>query len=281
MMRRVVWMCACLSLAAGLVACEEEDALQGSLTEVYDTSFSTTRARLYPSELSIEYVREDGQVPVRVTVRREDGVLGVGTYVLGTRGDVTGRSGDVDMPPLAGGSVVLERFGGQAGSTVEGRFDARFLTGEETSSLSGSFVAPLEVIEASEGYESEAYPPGRTCVGAVPLAVGSWVSGVLSEDDSDDVDSSCGVGGGVFAYRVEVEAAEVLEEGVEPEVPVYQVQVRVEEGVRVALMQGVCSAEALRVCALEASNEEYPLGAGLWYLVAEGVGAYEVRVRRR
>jgi hypothetical protein len=47
---------------AVLASCDDEKAnfLDGSLTESYDLGFDNVRIRLYPSELSIEYVSNGG-----------------------------------------------------------------------------------------------------------------------------------------------------------------------------------------------------------------------------
>ncbi|MFO0746695.1 MAG: hypothetical protein U1F43_13640, partial [Myxococcota bacterium] len=82
---------ACASLAG---ACADQvDALDGSVSEFYPLAFSAVRARLYSSELSIEFVTASGEAVVRVTVRRaEHEPKGAESIDLGTYGDVTGSS---------------------------------------------------------------------------------------------------------------------------------------------------------------------------------------------
>ena len=52
-----------LSLSSLLLACDDEGALGGSIGDVYRLGHDGVRARLYDSELSIEYTRDNGSVP--------------------------------------------------------------------------------------------------------------------------------------------------------------------------------------------------------------------------
>lgn len=126
--------------------------LQGSLLDFYDVEYSMVRARLYSSELAIEYVREDGEVPVRVTVLRDVDLVAGESFSLPARGNITGRSGDTDIPELADGSVLLEEFEIVEGSQVVGNFSASFSLGMDTASLSGEFDVPLEIVDRVQGY---------------------------------------------------------------------------------------------------------------------------------
>ena len=82
----------------GAAGCSDPNTIDGSLTGFYDTSFNDVRARLYPSQLAIEYVRENGEVPVRIVVKfgpeYGDERIRTKTYNLKDRGAVTGRSHD-------------------------------------------------------------------------------------------------------------------------------------------------------------------------------------------
>ena len=145
-----------LAMFASVGCSDEEGALRGSLEEFYNINYVDVRARLYPSELAIEYIRENGQVPVRVTLRRTEGEpIRTGDYDLGTKGNITGRSGDNDIPPFNGGSLTLEEFSASNGASIVGEFSARFRTGEDEAALSGDFDTELEVIENIAGYDAD------------------------------------------------------------------------------------------------------------------------------
>ncbi|MGF1465132.1 MAG: hypothetical protein ACFCGT_03275 [Sandaracinaceae bacterium] len=160
-------------LAAG---CEDRGgSLTGSLGAIYDTRFVTVRARLYESEVSAEYVRSDGTVPVRVTVDRSevglaDGVVGL--IELG-QADVSGIARDgTPIPVPAEGEVTLDEAPLVDGQTLRGSFLARFPTRDRTFSLSGSFAAPLEVVRweelGPEGLRPPADAPDLGPAGAAP-----------------------------------------------------------------------------------------------------------------
>ncbi len=146
-----------LAMALMLVGCsEDEGALRGSLENFYDISYSTLRARLYPSELSIEYVQEDLQVPVRVTLRKlSTGMLAPGAYDLTALGTISGRSRDNDIPKMISGKIVLDTYTPVNGSTISGSFEAKFATGQDQASLAGEFSTTLEVIDQVNGYDAD------------------------------------------------------------------------------------------------------------------------------
>ncbi|MDX9720753.1 MAG: hypothetical protein RBU37_08390 [Myxococcota bacterium] len=156
---RVSSLLVAFALLSGLAGACEDSSLSGSLTDYYNTDFDRVRARLYSSELTIEYVRETGEVPVRVSLRRGDAGIGTGSHDLTTRGGVTGRSGDMDIPPFISGQLQLDDFSAKPGAAVKGEFTAKFQTGKDELSLSGSFSTKLEVVERVEGYEVDGYPP--------------------------------------------------------------------------------------------------------------------------
>ena len=147
-----------LRLAAGAIllcsSCGDEGSgrLRGSLLNFYDAEHERVRARLYSSELAIEYVREDGEVPVRVTLRRDADLVAGERFTLPARGALTGRVGDTDAPELEEGEVTLERFEIVEGERVVGEFTASFTLREDTASLSGTFDAPLQIVDRVPGY---------------------------------------------------------------------------------------------------------------------------------
>jgi hypothetical protein len=136
----------------GLCACSDSGGtLSGSLGDYYDLSFDHTRARLYSSDLAVEFVAADGQVPVRVSLSRGDG-LAAGTYDLEQRGDITGQRDDTRIPRFISGTLELSKFSASDGAAIEGSFEAKFATGRDESTLDGEFATTLEVIEGPKGY---------------------------------------------------------------------------------------------------------------------------------
>ena len=171
----IVGMCAC-SDAGG--------SLSGSLGDYYDLSFDHTRARLYSSDLAVEFVAADGQVPVRVSLSRGDG-LTTGTYDLEQRGDVTGQRGDTRIPRFISGTVELSKFSATDGAEIEGSFEAKFATGRDESTLDGEFTTTLEVIEGPKGYGFD------TGVDAGDAGVDAGDAGHAGDDsDAGDVSMS-------------------------------------------------------------------------------------------
>jgi hypothetical protein len=144
MSRRLTWL-GLLSLISLLASCDTDgNGLRGSLSTFHDLSFSSVRARLYSSELAIEYVRENQEVALRVTVRRAEIEPGPGVEAdLATQGDVTGATAGTPLPPLTAGTVRFSRFSAAADSTVRGHFDARFEAGLTEVGLTGDFDVPL------------------------------------------------------------------------------------------------------------------------------------------
>jgi len=105
------------------------------------------RARLYPSELAIEFVRDNGEVPVRITIRRAEAeVVRPGSVDLGRYGDVTGSLADREMPPFDDGELIFDEVGRDEGDALSGSFTARFVAGRATYDLHGSFATHLEVV---------------------------------------------------------------------------------------------------------------------------------------
>lgn len=149
-MKRLLFVMIVLVLAS---SCSKEEAsLVGSLGDFYELRHDAVRARLYESELAIEFVRENFEVPVRVTVSTTP-KLEPGEYDLAERGDVTGRSDGVDIPRFRTGALRLDRYEGVGDTRISGDFDATFDTGKDVASLAGLFDTTLVVIDSVEGYD--------------------------------------------------------------------------------------------------------------------------------
>ncbi len=147
-----------VGLSLGPWACAENN-LSGSLTSYYNVDFDRVQARLYKdSELAIEFVRDNGEVPVRITIKADEAIKAK-TYSLPRMGTVSGRSGDSDMPQLTSGSVTLDAFKAKQGETLSGTFTARFDVGKDELNLTGDFSARLELVAAVPGYHIDGYPP--------------------------------------------------------------------------------------------------------------------------
>jgi hypothetical protein len=136
-------------LLAPASGCTEDNSLSGSLGDFYRLEFDVVRARLYSSELSIEYVsRGTGAVPVRVTLRTDEQEPRAGeTYDLGEHGDVTGRLPDgMEMLPVVDGELTLDEFGPELDDRVRGSFEAKLRAERDTLSLTGTFDTELEPV---------------------------------------------------------------------------------------------------------------------------------------
>ena len=141
-----------LGLCCGALSCSPEGDLGGSMERFYDLSYAQVRARQYPTELAIEYVREDAQVPVRVTVRVAQ--IKVGEPMdLKAVGSVSGRTRDTDLPDLRSGTLTLERYEPRDGAPLKGSFVADFLVGRDRASLTGRFDTTLEIVPAVQGFD--------------------------------------------------------------------------------------------------------------------------------
>ncbi|MCB9729700.1 MAG: hypothetical protein H6744_05350 [Deltaproteobacteria bacterium] len=137
-------------LAVCAWACDSgANTLGGSLSTFHDLGFATVRARLYSSELAMEYVRENQEVALRVSLRRsavepESGLVAD----LATQGDVTGSTQRTPLPPLTAGTLRLARFEAREGASVRGHFDARFEAGLTEVGLHGDFDMPLTIVHS-------------------------------------------------------------------------------------------------------------------------------------
>ncbi|MEM1348917.1 MAG: hypothetical protein AAGI01_10200 [Myxococcota bacterium] len=167
-----------LFLAASVLGgcAADPNQLDGSLERFYDLSYATVRARLYSGELSIEFVRETGEVPLRVTMRRDSNLTtGVSFVERGGKARfdaireddpsaqlpeyaeqdvlISGRSGDTDMPDMIRGTVIFSAFDVFEESRIAGEFTASFQVGEDEASLTGRFDTTLELVDMVPGYE--------------------------------------------------------------------------------------------------------------------------------
>lgn len=127
-----------------LAGCDDTDAtaLRGSVSRIYALDFVETRARLSASELSIEYVAGDGQVPVQIIARPPPD--GAATVDLATDGDVLGRRDGIALPARKSGALVLLSFAPSEGGVVIGSFEAVLTTGETDYTLVGTFDTVVE-----------------------------------------------------------------------------------------------------------------------------------------
>lgn len=147
---------AVLSLLFASTGCSRDEAsLVGSLGDFYELRHDLVRARLYPSELAIEYVRENNEVPVRITILT-DPMIEIGEYDLAEVGDITGRADGVEIPRFRTGTFRLQQFDPNTESRIRGDFDATFETGKDVASLAGKFDTTLVVIDRVGGYDVDA-----------------------------------------------------------------------------------------------------------------------------
>ena len=143
-----VWAALLIALAAS-TGCADA-ALEGSLGTIYPIEFDSLRLRLYSSSVSVEYVKIDGSVPIRVTTDRETAMNaspGMAVDLL-QHGDVTGRtSDDREIPRFSEGSIVFEELSDEMGGLVRGSFTAKFPAGEtDVLGLKGLFDGALELV---------------------------------------------------------------------------------------------------------------------------------------
>jgi hypothetical protein len=133
----------------GLAACGKgESFLEGSLSDSFDLSFDTVRVRLYPTELSVEYVSGSGtseKVALRAIVAVPSSPLATGTsYNLKT---VTRVGYDAALPAIDSGTLQLSTYTGAADSDIKGSFDAVFTMPDSSKkTLRGGFSAALDVV---------------------------------------------------------------------------------------------------------------------------------------
>ncbi|MBN2529312.1 MAG: hypothetical protein JXR76_23190 [Deltaproteobacteria bacterium] len=142
-------------LTVGLCGCDEDEDnyLEGSMTDSYDFGFDSVRAVLYPSSVSIDYMKsKDGQplFPCKVTINTPPSEIktGVDYKIDGEEASLVQGAGygTLELPPISSGKIRLDEFAGKAGSTVSGSFEALF-TGSKGNilNLRGGFNAKLIV----------------------------------------------------------------------------------------------------------------------------------------
>lgn len=143
-----------VALLLAMTSCGvETSTLTGSLERFYKLGYTQVRARLYASELSIEYVNENGEVPVRITVLRSPRLARERVFTLPEEGRVNGRVRDTDLPEMNDGTVTLTTFTIEPGAVVTGEFGANFQVGKDTAALAGTFETTLEIIDQVPGYD--------------------------------------------------------------------------------------------------------------------------------
>lgn len=144
-----------VALALGLVgACGPGPSrLDGSLGQVYDIRFDQTRVRLYEGQLSIEYVRRNGAVPVRVGVHLDPESRGRGgVFTIGEDAELSGSQPDgASVPTAQDGEVRLDAFEPRHGARVSGSFRSRIIAGGREYTLHGDFNAPLDDVSWPDG----------------------------------------------------------------------------------------------------------------------------------
>ena len=140
----LLFLLACAALAP--------NSLDGSLTESYDLAFDTTDARLYTSELAIEYVQDPegaAAVVLRVTLDADVDPKAGKIYDLVEHGEITQSDAlQSSLPTLDKGTIELDEYGSDDGAKVEGKFSASFVTEEDaTLQLEGGFKTELQVVD--------------------------------------------------------------------------------------------------------------------------------------
>jgi len=135
--------------------------LDGSLGSVYRLDFDVVRARLYSSELAIEYGTADGAVPVRVTIKRSalpETPQG-DSWSLVQDGDVTGQLADgTYIPRFTTGNISIDRFEAREASNVNGSFTGTFDLGRDSLGITGTFNVPLVLVTAPSRPEESLTP---------------------------------------------------------------------------------------------------------------------------
>ena len=157
--KQVIGLLLFVLTAMGSTASGTQNDISGSLTDFYDVKFDGVRARLYSTALAIEFWRENGEVPVRLTLRIGEQPPKPGDFDLMTLGAITGRSDDQDIPFTTSATLTLDEFTPRSGTTISGSFDASFRAGGDKLSLSGTFETTLNVIDSVGGYDLEGFPP--------------------------------------------------------------------------------------------------------------------------
>lgn len=138
-----------ITLLLTTAGCTSDNSLSGSLSSAYHLQFDLVRARLYSSELSIEYVSSSsGAIPVRLTLRRKEKEPRADSeYDLLKHGDITGRLPDgTEIYRFTSAKLQLDEYRPDMDARVSGSFDAKFRAGRDTLSLTGTFDTELELV---------------------------------------------------------------------------------------------------------------------------------------
>ena len=133
--------------AIGCGGSKAEGTLEGSLRDVYNADFDSVRIRLYSSELSVEYLRSNGEIPVRATLKAKVLDRAPGEFEMPEDATVTGYSGRTRVPDVTQGTFTLEEFEELEGANIKGSFTAQFRAGDDIVVLHGRFEGPLEIVE--------------------------------------------------------------------------------------------------------------------------------------
>ncbi len=143
------WLLVAIAITASSGCAASEGELSGSLGEFYTLHCDEVRARLYDSELSIEYIdSRTGEVSVRVTVARtKQDPSGPDQVDLASSGDVSGTADGNLIPTFTSGTLWLRDYSPRSGATVRGDFDVTFDVGVNEVALHGDFDTVLEVVD--------------------------------------------------------------------------------------------------------------------------------------
>ena len=146
-MTRAAVFIALLGAGPWLAACDDEEAaadLHGSVSRVYPLDYQSVRARLFTSELAIQYVA-DREVIVSAVARLENlSIDGPTTVDLTEHGEVVGARGNTVLPPFLSGTLRLEAYSPTAGAKVSGSFDAVLEGDDRDYAVHGDFDTQLE-----------------------------------------------------------------------------------------------------------------------------------------
>ena len=148
-MRRIFALVSAVLIAGCLLSCDEDkdNYIDGAVKDSFNISFKGVRARLFSSELSIEYFRNETEVALRITVDVSAGLAAGKTYDLLTEGAITRDEVFGNLPELKSGTVTLDKFTEKGGSEISGSFDAIFVTDKgNEQGLFGGFLTELEVV---------------------------------------------------------------------------------------------------------------------------------------
>ena len=158
--RFIVRLFAAGCLLIFISACDEtgDNYLEGSVTDGYNMSFDKVRVRLFPSALSIEYVKNSDageKLPLKVTINHPEGELMAGhDYDVVTEGSISRGVGydSSPLPELISGTIHLGSFNSEDGSEVTGDFKAVYrATSGAQINLRGGFNADLERVDIETG----------------------------------------------------------------------------------------------------------------------------------